>query len=386
MARIAIISDSHSAYEYWDDLTPKTVGIGGSETSHVEMAIRLAQLGNEVVSFVPLKDKDGKYNRSGVEWRSSFKVNPIGFDLFIIYRSPRLADFLPLNARAWLICQDVDYKFSWNSLNTTRGKKFEKIFALCNTHLEYFKNRDGYSKFKSSFDVTSNGIRSDEIAVSESLLEELAIPRNPFKLIYASSPDRGLEFLLQIFPRVKEIVPQAELHVYYGFNNIDKTIESQGVQSFVYRDTQRVRQLLNQPGVVVRGRMGQEALKAEWLTSSLWVHPSNFSETSCITCMDAQASGAIPVTSPIWAVAENVRHGVFIDGDLGSELVRSRYVLETVKLLLNPERQEAIRKEMMPWARKHFDWNNFAIQWDRLANAKAESEQVEEDFQGVQVA
>jgi hypothetical protein len=34
--------------------------------------------------------------------------------------------------------------------------------------------------------------------------------------LYTSSPDRGLDFLLELWPRVREQVPDAELHCAYA--------------------------------------------------------------------------------------------------------------------------------------------------------------------------
>jgi glycosyltransferase involved in cell wall biosynthesis len=73
--------------------------------------------------------------------------------------------------------------------------------------------------------------------------------------------------------------------------------------------------------------------------------------------MEAQACGAIPVTNPVWAVRENVLAGVLIEGDLNEPATQAEYVLQTCKLLLEPERQEEIRREMMPKARRVHDWD-----------------------------
>ena len=33
-------------------------------------------------------------------------------------------------------------------------------------------------------------------------------------------------------------------------------------------------------------------------------------------------------------------------------------------MAMDPARQDAIRKEMMPWAQSHFDWERFVTQWE----------------------
>src|SRR5262249_46634502 len=121
---------------------------------------------------------------------------------------------------------------------------------------------------------------------------------------------------------------------------------------------------LEQPGVTFHGRMGQPELLREWFKAGIWCHPSNFTETSCITCMDAQACGAIPITSPLWAVAENVKFGVFIEGSVKAELTRARFALETHSRVGSLEQHADIRRDMMQSALEQFDWQNFVDQWE----------------------
>jgi hypothetical protein len=57
--------------------------------------------------------------------------------------------------------------------------------------------------------VTRNGIDVSRF--------ENEVPKVGNRLIYASSPERGLERLLDLFPLIRAAVPDAELHVYHGF-------------------------------------------------------------------------------------------------------------------------------------------------------------------------
>lgn len=366
MSRFVFVSER--TFEPWDWRNPDVQGIGGSETSHIEMARRLAELGHEVISFAPLGhnteglDLNGP---AGVPWftienlEEFLSLDPSTKDtVFIIYRAPNLVDLLPSGAIAWLICQDVDYTFPGRELNEERALKFTRIVALCEKHAEFLRRRVGTAADRVC--VSSNGIKIETIA---DLLEDPP-ERNLKRLIYASSPDRGLEYLLPIFTRVRELVPDAELHVCYGFDNIEKVIARPGSHPSIAAKRAELLELMKQPGVFHYGRMGQPELLKNWLQSAIWCHPSNFTETSCITCMDAQACGAVPVTSPVWAIGENVQHGVFIEGDVRNELVRARYVRSVVELLLNPQIQGEYRAAMMPWALTHFAWSRFAKQWE----------------------
>ena len=363
---------STPTFEPWDWTNPDRQGIGGSETSHIEMAQRLARLGHDVVSFAPTANRgDYLIDPAGVRWFNfedaaaqvkeygQFVERIGGPAIWVIYRAPELIDFVPEGNPCWLICQDTDYTRAGQQLTPERIAKLTRLVALCKTQQDFY-----HAKYPSArVSLSSNGIKRQ-------LIEEIAAfrpERNPHRLMYASSPDRGMDNLLEIFPRLREMVPDAELHIYYGFDNIEKVVAFCGKNSRVALKTDRLRALLEQPGVTFHGRLGQPELLREWFKAGLWVHPSNFTETSCITCMDAQACGAIPVTGPVWAIAENVQHGTFVEGNVNNPLVKARYIMEAFKLMVQPELQEEIRADMMPWALETFDWDIFAHQWQGWA-------------------
>lgn len=359
---------SDHTFENWDYSSPGSIGIGGSETSAVEMAQRLAKAGHDVIAYAPTLYPSRVYQ--GVEWRNV--DDGIDFELqgvWVVYRWPALADSIPAGQPIWLICQDVDYFDS--EMMPERSARFTRIVALCAAQADYLKAR--HPGVADRVCISSNGIRGEAI---KALVRTNPPARNPRRLMYASSPDRGLEFLLQIFPRAREVVNDLELHVFYGFDNIDRVIDNakdstskkirHGRETIIEMKGW-IKDAMSYPGITWHGRVGQSKLMIEWLKSGIWCHPSNFAETSCITCMDAQACGAIPVTNPTWAISENVKHGIFIAGDVNEKLTQARYVLELIKLSRDVVKQEEIRSEMVPWALDNFCWDNFAAQWQEFA-------------------
>jgi len=178
--------------------------------------------------------------------------------------------------------------------------------------------------------------------------------------MYASSPDRGLYGLLQAFKLMRFVVPDCELHVFYGFDNLDK-IERAAVRW----QAGRIQKLLDQPGVVVHGRRGQPELYREWLQSGLMVAPTNFTETGYICLLEAQALGAVPITNPIWAAGEYQLAGIQIPGDCEQDqLTLRRYAMAAIYLMQHPELQDEIRPEMMAQARKRYDWEDVVRQYE----------------------
>ncbi len=341
-----------TAFEKWDYTTPERTGIGGSETSQIELAWRLARRGHDVVSYAPLRD-DTVPEWRGTVWKNLESVEHQRQGIWFVYRSPECMDMFQKEhpgQRVYFIAQDVDYP-SWNA---ERWAKVDRFVAICQTHAQYTRKR--YPKFADKVMVAANGLKVDLIEQ----VEPEGIVRNPRKLIFASSPDRGLLNLLRIFRRSREWIHDLELHTYYGFDNMDKLIEGhantpQGIEFKNCKET--ILREADQPGVIMHGRMTQPELYREWLSAGIWCHPSTFTETGCITCIEAQALGAIPITNPIWAVGEYVMHGIFIQGDPACDpLVNARYVGQLYALASQPAEQDKIRPDMMADARRRFDW------------------------------
>lgn len=345
-------------FEDWDWRNSVEKGIGGSETSHVEMAWRLAQRGHKVICYAPIP-KDCPRKWRGTSWHRFEDADFWQDGVWILYRCPEVLDkFGPRRPEQprWLMCQDEDYGHRWTP---DRADKIDWILAISGEHQQ--RLRHSHPELASKIVRTSNGIKMDLIREVEAKLPA----RNPKKLIYASSPDRGLLRLLHIFSRAQEQVPNLELHAFYGFNNIDKLMKT---YRWMGQEKHRiVARLKSVKGVVWRGRVSQQELYREWLTAGIWCYPTNFFETSCITSMEAQALGAIPLTRPYGALRDNVMHGIVLSGDADDPLVQARYAGEIIRLAQEDGLQDRIRPQMMADARGRFNWERWVDQWEAVA-------------------
>ena len=338
--------------EPWDYRNVFDIGIGGSETSHVEMALRLKARGHEVYSYTDLPNDCPDKEFGGVHWRHLDEATFNNDGTWIVYRDPSFGKTHP-ELTSWLICQDVFYP-NWSS------EGFKYIFGLCPRHVADILARDQACKDKLL--MTSNGINVEEIEK----LGQYSHERNLKRLVWTSSPDRGLKELLDIFEKAVDIDSELTLDIYYGMDNINK-ICGGDQQKLPWKDSwDQSYRSFKIPGVTWRGRIGQKQLRKEIYTSGMWCYPTWFCETSCISCMEAQACGAIPITNPIWATGYNVRHGVFIEGSPNEPLMILRYVQAIVRLANNPQLQARIRNEMMPESRARLSWERFVDQWESL--------------------
>ncbi len=348
--------------EKWDWRTPWASGVGGSEVSAIEMAQRLQKLGHDVTNYVPLPDDtpDGTIH-AGVTYRdvkhaqADLALTP---GIIINYRDPKFFSWDKLPSQSWwFVSQDVGYEFPESFFSG-----IDRYICLCKEHVRY--TLQVCQPLRGKVFQSSNGVRVDWLQEYEADHSYKLPERHPHRLLYASSPDRGLKVLLENWFRIREQFPNAELRVAYGFNNMEIVAKMSGGTSWHVGYQRELEALLEQPGITHLGRLPQDKLYEEWYAAGVWAYPTTFPETSCITAMDAQALGCTPVTTNFWAVGENVQHGYMVDGSPErSEIVRSLW-LENLYAAMASPMSHVDRLEMMQWARRNFDWNRFAKQWD----------------------
>ena len=346
---------SSPTLEPWTFNNPWTKGIGGSETSHIEMVARLKTRGYDIISYSPTGSKKFQKDSAGVKWYDveQFKHGS-NKGIHIYYRNPELFDgSKPKGQRWWFVAQDVDYEGRWSPDGLAN---VDRYLCLCKDHAAYTKAK--YPQLNGRIYISSNGIRSDYI---RKLPDR---PRNVNQLFFPSSPDRGLKLLLENWFRIREINPKAVLKVAYGFNNMEAIVKLMKEKDWRVSYQRELEALLRQPGVQFTGRLSQHQIYQTWQETNIWSHPTDFPETSCITCMEAQALGAWPVTNNLWALKDNVKYGWVAEGvPQKSDLTRTNW-LHSLEQAFHC-RNERERKDMREWALINHDWENVVTQWGR---------------------
>jgi protein O-GlcNAc transferase len=197
-----------------------------------------------------------------------------------------------------------------------------------------------------------------------------------WKVVYSSSVDRGLDRLLDFWPAVRALRDDAELHVYYGFDTWQRMaelhcddVELAKIQIFKTRLAGMAGQ-----GVTLHGRVGQPELARAWLGASAWLYPTNFSETSCITAMEAQAAGAHCACTRLAALPETARYAQLVDPPNDREGYREEF-LKVVGAFtrvpyLHPSDLKAAAREGREWALRELGWDGVARQWDELFKSR----------------
>lgn len=337
-------------FEKW---SPKNVtqGIGGSEEAVIYLSKELAKQGYQVTVYADPQDQMGEYD--GVTYLPWYDLNVKDeFNILIVWRAVGFVDTDFTARKTYLWLHDIPANPSFTE---ERMKKIDKIFVLSNFHkslLKMYKNGQLVDIPEDKIMVTSNGIMP--VAINKKW------QRDPHKLVYTSSYDRGLVHLLHMWPNIKKEVPDAHLEIFYGWNLYDIAHANNPARA---RWKAQMQELMTQEGVKDHGRIGHAELNKEVVTAGVWAYPSSFEEISCISAMRAQALGAVPVVTNYAALKETVQHGVKVNVDITTESGQLEYQKELIAMLKDTKRQEEIRKPMMEFAQKEFLWKTVAENW-----------------------
>jgi len=269
---------------------------GGSEEAVVEFAETLAQQGHETeVYYNPPAEVSG-------EWVSPARVHYAPHNAF----NPDEARDVCISMKCFLdVPVNTKRLLFWTAdpcdpsmLTPERVARLHKIIALSEWHRrEILSLNPGVSPEK----IVAIPLGLPALYWETSVL----LDRNPAHMVYASSFDRGLEFLLDKWGDIRRQVTQAELHVWYGWDLFDRL--TAGNAEAVTWKTLMVGKM-DQPGIVVHPRTTGGDL-SPFLTAAVWVYPCTGGERFCLTAVKAQRLGAVPVVVPTMALQETVRYG-----------------------------------------------------------------------------
>jgi glycosyltransferase involved in cell wall biosynthesis len=337
-------------FEKW---SPKNVaqGIGGSEEAVIYLSKELVKQGYKVTVYADPQDETGEYD--GVTYLPWYDLNiKDEFNILLVWRAIGFVDTNFTARKTYLWMHDIPMNPSFTK---ERLDKIDKVFVLSNFHKSLLKTyKDGKLADipEDKVMVTSNGIMP--------VIVNKKWQRDPNKLVYTSSYDRGLVYLLNMWPAVKKEVPEAHLNIFYGWNLYDVVHANNPARE---RWKVQMQKLMEQDGIIDHGRVGHSELNKEVATAGIWAYPASFEEISCISAMRAQALGAVPVVANYAALKETVQHGVKVGVDITTDEGQAEYQKELIAMLKDPTRQEEIRKPMMEFAQKEFLWENVAKKW-----------------------
>jgi len=318
--------------------------LGGSEEAVIYLSSQLQRLGWDVTIYADPGAEQGIYH--GVKWLPYYEFNNRdNFNILVSWRQIGLfaQDIKAKKKYVW--CHDI-----LNPLDFTKDKvdKITKVIVLSKAHRETIPN-----------------ISDDKILISSNgyfeHFKDIKPSNNQRWMIWSSSYDRGIENLLTMWPDVLAEVPEAQLHIFYGWK-LFKRFYGDNPERMGWMD--RINKLMKQEGITHHDRVSQPELEKWYKKCGIWAYPTDFYEINCISAIKAQVFGAVPVTMNYAALKETVQYGVKIDGDIYDKETKEEYKRMLIASLKDTEWQEEQRKLMIPWAKK-YSWLEVAKQFSK---------------------
>ena len=231
--------------------------------------------------------------------------------------SHRLRDILiAFKAPEALTLSGPDKKYLWtadaNSLNATQRRECNGMVAIGKWHLQELK----------SINMGYNRLSCIEPGVN--VQSSPKVERIPKQCLYASSPDRGLDFLLEIWPSVLIKHPDATLITTYTDDH----------------------------------RRTNEEMDTLYQQSDILTYPCTGQERYCLTAIKAQINGCIPCVIPHMALQDTVQFGI--------KALKSNYLSAIIDLLDEDDRTKQILRDDMVKNVKYNTWNDVVDQWENL--------------------
>jgi glycosyltransferase involved in cell wall biosynthesis len=361
--------------EPWDASSLAT-GIGGSEKMVILISRELARRGWKVTVYGSPKTPEGG-TFDGVEYLPAEAFNSsFRRDIIVLWRAPHLLECVAqlgrqkfetcraspgLHARKVVVdLHDVvaPHEFTPDRLRRCSGLLFKSKY-----HAEISKIPEEFSK---KIIVSRNAVDLDSLPASESSPPATAEGsgrtgsggRNYNKVLWTTSADRGLKGALKAWDLVKGTVPEAELHVYYGFTPLYRTrAATQEYQYFgdhghdrhMSEYQEECLQMIDYLGATYHGRVSHDELQRELSISGVWLYPTKFPEISCLSAMEAQLNGCLPVVSDYAALKETVQNGIIVEPNDPESVANA-----VVGLIQKGAELDSYRAEMQKESRERF--------------------------------
>jgi glycosyltransferase involved in cell wall biosynthesis len=325
-----------------------------------ELAIQLSQFYEIIVFGKSLNNTENDnlkfLNSNQLEY--FYETNEV--EACIISRYIHYFIEFPVKAKKTFIwLHDVCYHGAYNGVNLPNNGKvlvdnnldnIKKIVTLTNWHSNLIK---------SNYKITDNKISIIGNGINETYFSQYTDFNNvhkmkiPYRFIYTSDVCRGLEQVVDYFEDIHKQFPLAELYVYRDIKSFD------GYSNLLER-------IKKTNYIYYKGKLEQKDLTDEFIKSDIWLYPTSFSETFCMSGLEALRAGCYCITRNFAALVDTIGdRGVLLDVDPKTVQGKALFLEEVCKALKDPELRLNKQKEAFEWAKSQ-TWTKIGEEWLKL--------------------
>jgi len=251
--------------------------------------------------------------------------------------------------------------------NSYDQPNLQEFFGNKERHKEYdwyvFNSHWNYEKFRYFFDIPTERSVVIKNGIDSFPKRKIYKKGEPIKLIHHCTPWRGLNVLLRAMQEIND--PNITLDVYSSTQVYGDEFKKQNDDQFkpLYEQAKQL------PNVNYIGYETNEYIKANMNKYDMFVYPSVFEETFCVSALEALAAGVHVVTNNYGALYETCAEWpVYINytedfeqmakGTAAAIKVAASYLHEDF-IQDHLEQQQLFYKRFYNWNKKGMEWESF---------------------------
>jgi glycosyltransferase involved in cell wall biosynthesis len=305
----------------------------------------------------------GLYDRLGEEFLEDFQIIP-----------SRVREIDASKVRVYWahdLVQDPEAK---NALDNKGWSRFHKIVFVSHWQQQQY--------------ISEYGIPWDKTVVMKNAIEPINVDmdqkfenKNPIKIVYHTTPHRGLKILIPVFDKLLEVHDDIELDVYSSF----------GIYGWEDRnEVPEIKEILDKarehPKINYHGHVTNQEIKEELKNQHIFAYPSIWPETSCISLVEAMSAGCVCVHPNYAALYETASNWTYMYGwieDLNEHAMFFMQMLNnSIYMVKNMDPACLTKlKGQKSYVDLYYNWDLRAKEWEALLNSiRDEPRELVEEF------
>lgn len=363
---------------FTEDVIKGRTSLGGSESACLGLARALAARGHDVHIFATKLDDSSIGEHDGVLWHQAETqlVEACKFNIFDVFVSLRMPQVFMLEVPARL-------RVLWNQDLLIAPEQVNG--ALCGVDVIAYVSEFHRAQWEAREDpgvvahipykwVVENGIdlglvpSTDNSTQSQidAAIDTGIMARAP-RFIHVTRPERGVDALLALWPKIRAKYPFATLKLARYSSMYDAGGWGKICAAFDHKVQQMAKKV---GGIEYLGELNKVDLYRAIAASHVMLYPtsdpSTFAETNCIAATEAQANGCVFVGSWHGALPETVHPeaGVLVEGRATDPATHDLW-LAAIERALDPEFRATAIPRGREWASR-CDFTTQAIRWEGL--------------------
>jgi glycosyltransferase involved in cell wall biosynthesis len=190
-------------------------------------------------------------------------------------------------------------------------------------------------------------------------IEYVEKPKDKIRLIYTSTPHRGLEILVPVFIDLAKKHPEIELDVFssfniYGWGDIDKQYEA-------LFDACK-----NHPQINYHGSVPNAEVRTALQKAHIFAYPSIWMETSCCALMEAMSAACLCIHPNFGALPETAANMTLMyqfHENMEQHAGRFHGLLEAAIVAVKQDHEKPLILSQKVYADRFYSWESRLPQW-----------------------